>query len=531
MISRRELIFQQPDALSVTRGRLLEVEYTIRVCVNAGSFASNVQVVLPIRIINFLSIDPPPRFPSYAQEESLTRNIVYGNQYIPAQGRHRSRPVIEGLFSLASRGLSDSQDLRLESEETSPDSGSDDNNQSEQISIDYEDRSDLAVEELESYVDDDQDSSSEQVLNPIDVELGHLYLDDDSDEAINRAISSARIGYAYGKNAARFADLYYASAQDSSTGRDSSGDPQDISGSDGKATPEIAASAHQTQIQTSERTPEKHHRTQTDAPSTSSRPGRPRGPSLFAVRVQEKLQALANNKLGQPDIDQGEDHYDNIQGTATKDQVLVDADLARHSRQGSNIQVPFSTTVAKSSETEDSQDLEAALKVKRLVAPSPIIVDATPTPGYDSGYPFPSSISGMGPQQHDDPGNVSDNDFVPTDSDVSSGVAHGNAKAISPPTTGVEQAAPNTGTGLPNPTGSRLLPNPPVLTVTTNTNEDTLLSVRVAGRASGDTDLNTKLGKGQSRLPLACASAEIPISSVKAKIRELEERAKALSRS
>lgn len=48
------------DALSFTRVRLLEVEYTIRVSLSAGSLGADVHVILPIRIINFLSIDPPP---------------------------------------------------------------------------------------------------------------------------------------------------------------------------------------------------------------------------------------------------------------------------------------------------------------------------------------------------------------------------------------------------------------------------------------------------------------------------------------
>jgi hypothetical protein len=500
--------------------------------VNAGSFASNVQVVLPIRIINFLSVDPPPRFPSYTQDESLTRNTVYGNQYIPAQGRHRSRPVIEGLFSLTNRGLSDYQDLPVESDETSPYSGYDDS-QSEQTSIDYEDRSDLAVEELESYSgnDDVDQDSSEQVFNPIDVELGHLHLDDDSDEAINRAISSARIGYAYGKNAARFADLYYTFAQDSSTAHDGSGDLQDISGSDRKATPEITPGVHQTQTFSPQRTLENNHGTQTDAARTPNRPSRPRGPSLFTVRVQEKLQALASNKLEQPDTDQGEDHHDDIQETATKDRVPVEQtamDLAHHLRQGPNGQTKLSTTVVKSGETEEStvnsEDLEASLKFKRPPVLSRATAKAIPTPGHDLGYPFPSSISGVGRTC-----SVTDVDFVPTapDSDVSSDVAHENAEAIGPSRARVEQAAPNTGTSLSIRTGSRLLPNPPV---STTTKADTSLSpVRISGRSSEDTGSNTKLGIGQSRLPLARASAEIPVSSVKAKIRELEERAKAAS--
>ncbi|KAK0465584.1 immunoglobulin E-set, partial [Desarmillaria tabescens] len=52
-----------PDALTMPRGRLLEEEYTLRVSVSAGSLGTDVHVKLPIKIINFLSIDPPPTYP------------------------------------------------------------------------------------------------------------------------------------------------------------------------------------------------------------------------------------------------------------------------------------------------------------------------------------------------------------------------------------------------------------------------------------------------------------------------------------
>ncbi|KAJ4485818.1 hypothetical protein J3R30DRAFT_3282616, partial [Lentinula aciculospora] len=51
------------DAITIPRARLLEISYTLRVTISAGPLASNIHVVLPIRIINFLSIDPPPSFP------------------------------------------------------------------------------------------------------------------------------------------------------------------------------------------------------------------------------------------------------------------------------------------------------------------------------------------------------------------------------------------------------------------------------------------------------------------------------------
>ncbi|PCH33884.1 E set domain-containing protein, partial [Wolfiporia cocos MD-104 SS10] len=59
-LSFSHYILIPPDALSVTRGRLLEVEHSLRVTLSAGSLSSDIHVTLPIRIINFMSIDPIP---------------------------------------------------------------------------------------------------------------------------------------------------------------------------------------------------------------------------------------------------------------------------------------------------------------------------------------------------------------------------------------------------------------------------------------------------------------------------------------
>ncbi|CAO1616287.1 unnamed protein product [Sympodiomycopsis kandeliae] len=47
------------DALSISRGRHVEVAYAIRVSVG-GTMSSDVSVEVPLRIISFLSLDPPP---------------------------------------------------------------------------------------------------------------------------------------------------------------------------------------------------------------------------------------------------------------------------------------------------------------------------------------------------------------------------------------------------------------------------------------------------------------------------------------
>lgn len=48
------------DALSISRGRHVEVVYSIKVSIGS-SLSSDVSVELPLRVINFVSLDPPPR--------------------------------------------------------------------------------------------------------------------------------------------------------------------------------------------------------------------------------------------------------------------------------------------------------------------------------------------------------------------------------------------------------------------------------------------------------------------------------------
>ncbi|KAI0332016.1 hypothetical protein GY45DRAFT_542768 [Cubamyces sp. BRFM 1775] len=64
-----------PDALSVTRARLIEVEYSIRVSLGAGALTSDVQVTLPVRIVNFLSLDPIPSAPLFSSDGSYARLV------------------------------------------------------------------------------------------------------------------------------------------------------------------------------------------------------------------------------------------------------------------------------------------------------------------------------------------------------------------------------------------------------------------------------------------------------------------------
>ncbi|KAI0756748.1 hypothetical protein C8Q80DRAFT_1130287 [Daedaleopsis nitida] len=65
------------EALSLSRSRLVEVEYIIRVTASAGALTPDVHVTLPVRIINFLSVDPTPSEPLLSPDGAYTRLIPY----------------------------------------------------------------------------------------------------------------------------------------------------------------------------------------------------------------------------------------------------------------------------------------------------------------------------------------------------------------------------------------------------------------------------------------------------------------------
>ncbi|KAG8911890.1 hypothetical protein FRC01_005425, partial [Tulasnella sp. 417] len=64
------------DALSIARGRLIEVDYMLRISAGTGPLSSDVTVQLPVRIINFLSIDPPPTMPRETMATSSTSRMA-----------------------------------------------------------------------------------------------------------------------------------------------------------------------------------------------------------------------------------------------------------------------------------------------------------------------------------------------------------------------------------------------------------------------------------------------------------------------
>lgn len=166
------------------RGRLVEVDYILKVSVSAGSLGSDVTVSLPIKIINFLSIDPPPTYP-LGQRPSAERA---GTQADISQGLLRALEEVV--------------------DEEDGESESDDNGHH---SSDLD--SDASDGELSTSVSNAYDGLC--ASSSTAPQLGNLSISDDAseeDEVVRHAISNARIDAQYGENGNRFADLYYQEA-------------------------------------------------------------------------------------------------------------------------------------------------------------------------------------------------------------------------------------------------------------------------------------------------------------------------------
>ncbi|KAK7058413.1 hypothetical protein VNI00_002047 [Paramarasmius palmivorus] len=164
------LLLIPSDALSIEKSQLVQVEYTLRVGVSAGPLASDLHVTLPITIINFFSIDPPPTFPTLHENlmslDSDYREFLYAPLICPPSARQS-----------------------LEYDRT----GSEDAVLPEEDQIAYQ-----AGEDLE----DEQ---------PI---LGDFPSPEDDDDFVQRTLAHMAVDAKYAEHGRRFSDLYYASVQD-----------------------------------------------------------------------------------------------------------------------------------------------------------------------------------------------------------------------------------------------------------------------------------------------------------------------------
>ncbi|KAJ3998523.1 hypothetical protein F5050DRAFT_1567041, partial [Lentinula boryana] len=248
------------DAITIPRARLLEIAYNLRVTVSAGPLASNIHVLLPIRIINFLSIDPPPSYPREEQGllKFLGQKATSEIDEIPEEDNHVPRTangrVLEPLLEDDAADAEYEGDVRLETDSESLSERS------------FSSRSSLSEDLATSNAD----------IQPR--QLGNAIALDDNDEFVQQAITASKIDTKYGECGGRFADLYYSTMPDNLP-------HQTCSDSADTCTPRPPPPA-----QTDSRLASPHSASSIppDSDLSQPKPARPRGPSSFAERVQQK---------------------------------------------------------------------------------------------------------------------------------------------------------------------------------------------------------------------------------------------------
>ncbi|KAF9270619.1 hypothetical protein L218DRAFT_46326 [Marasmius fiardii PR-910] len=155
------------DALSIAKSRLLEVTYLLRVSISAGTLTPDIHVSLPICIINFLSIDPPPTFP-VLDKNFLKSEDNSGLLFVPPTAQ---RSALQSIVE------SDSMNTKLN-------------------------------------VPANLSRAQETSFDPYQQDDSIHYTSEDNDEFVQRAITSMMVDVKYGSQGARFADLYYESLQE-----------------------------------------------------------------------------------------------------------------------------------------------------------------------------------------------------------------------------------------------------------------------------------------------------------------------------
>jgi hypothetical protein len=230
--------------------------------------------------------------------DSFDSACVTGNYMVgPANHNHHSRPGISGVFA-PSTFSANSRVLESvsESDDEQPISPDQDN--------DYVDHDELACgsdktspfdEACASLtVGQDVDHSADSDSPDTEADLGNLSMYDDLDDVVQHAIATARMNIDSRESATRFSDLYYASIKqdfiESSSGSAVNQLKDQEIGQCSRSSPgtEIASDGDEGRdMPPSQSCPP-------NAGSYSPRPRCPRGPSSFALRVQEKLLVAAN---------------------------------------------------------------------------------------------------------------------------------------------------------------------------------------------------------------------------------------------
>ncbi|KAJ6621196.1 hypothetical protein B0H10DRAFT_1790355 [Mycena sp. CBHHK59/15] len=231
--------YSKPNALTHSREKLIEVEYTIRVSLNA-LLTSDLYVTLPIRVINFLSLDPPPTSPYPHYQQPAASNL------------DRSRTIVQ-------------EQLGNDAEADVPPSEIDDDCISEPSSDLVDELNDQEGYQDTSHAYTDEESQYE-------AELADLSMCEDAEDLVQHAIVSAQMHCPEDATRASMnADLGQATAR------------------------RLTNHGEEELLDASEASSYVHVDMQPSPTNTNTaRPNRPRGPSSFAMRVQEKLQVAAS---------------------------------------------------------------------------------------------------------------------------------------------------------------------------------------------------------------------------------------------
>jgi len=216
-----------------------------------------VQLSLPVRLVNFLSLDP------------------YINSVLNPSSKYEHRSED------ASQLDKDSRASYLEQDEA------------DGLPIgDEPDFGDVSIDEAAFDRDSDYDSEELESVFPEDSSMV-----DEPEEFVRRAVTSARIDQIYGGHAPRFADLYYACLQDSQATREASTTSSTSSSSsiEPRETRSGPADGLESNLRASTDTQDNDHNIGTVNMTRRSCPNSGQAISSFALRVEDKLRAVQKN--------------------------------------------------------------------------------------------------------------------------------------------------------------------------------------------------------------------------------------------
>lgn len=193
----------QVDALTVPRGQLFEIEHSLHVAVDSGSrLLEDVQVTLPIRIVGFLSIDPPP-------SQSLSSQLRTALSSRSPCSKQEAKATALGVPSpcpFTSSDQSSPSDYISSTQQARCIYG---NGNLWATGTENDDLSEYSASQ--KFPIDLNESGFDSI--PDELELGNLFLVDDTDEVAQHTIPTAGADLTY----AGFSDLYYASQEHTDT--------------------------------------------------------------------------------------------------------------------------------------------------------------------------------------------------------------------------------------------------------------------------------------------------------------------------